>query len=153
MKISDQLNTIKTTLTQWASDNLVVVNIYSDLRHLWDAANQTSDKTILMLVYQGEQPMGDPATSDVTSRVKRKFAALLQRGRGFNSQRGDSVVTFVDVLEGAREELRAVPGISAEPPVCFDGIRPFFLAPELPIDAYLIEFSVESDIGQWNNPT
>jgi hypothetical protein len=152
MTISEQLALIKDGLADWASNHKGSVSITSDLRHMWKMAGTGSETTQLMLVYFGEQPMGDVDTRGVLGRVKRQFNALLVRGRGFSAERGDSVPDFTVIIEDARDTIRGLHGLSAEPPVEVDSIKPVFVQ-DAPTDSYLIEFSISTDIEQFDYRT
>ncbi len=149
MTISEQLELIKTGLSPWEAANKGGVAICSDMRHMWKMAATGSQTTLLMLVYQGETPMGDEDTRGVLGRVKRQFGALLVRGRGFSAERGDSVPDFTAIIEDARDTIRELHGLSAEPPVEVDSIKPVFVQ-DAPTDSYLIEFSISTDIEQFD---
>jgi hypothetical protein len=154
MKISDQLMTIENTLKLWVSPIGGVAFKVHDLRHMWEQAAAKSDKPRVMIAYAGESSMGDESVQGVLSRVKRKFAVLVTRGKGFTADRGATILDFADIVEDCREQCRGIAGISDEPPVDFAGIRPYYLSPEIPADAFLIEFWTSTDIGQWGpNPS
>lgn len=152
MTIAEQLSLIKDGMSLWAATNKGAVSIASDLRHMWKMAGTGSETTLLLLVYSGETPMGDADTRGILGRVKRNFAALLVRGRGFNSERGDSVPVFTAIIEDARDTIRGLQGLSAEPPVEVDSIKPVFVQ-DAPTDSYLIDFSISTDIEQFDYRT
>ncbi len=149
MTIAEQLTLIKDGLAEWEQAHKGTVSITSDLRHMWKMAGTGSETTQLMLVYFGEVPMGDVDTRGVLGRVKRQFNAMLVRGRGFSAERGDSIALFTAIIEDARDTIRGLHGLSAEPPVEVDSIKPIFVQ-DAPTDSYLIEFSISTDIEQFD---
>jgi hypothetical protein len=102
--------------------------------------------------YNGENSRGDFSVANRLHRVDRQWIVAVTRGRGWSSNRGDSLYKTVgnsdplyDVVEEVRELLRCMIGISEEFPIDFKRISPMN-AVNKALDAYAIEFSTANDI-------
>lgn len=152
MTIADQLLLIRAGLYQWATALGGMAQICSDMHHMWMQAWVKSDTPRLLICYVGEDIRGPFSIAAATHRVDRTFNVMITRGRGFNPARGDSLVQTVGdaeplfkLVEEVRELIRTMGGISEENPVDFKNVRSFPLG-EVIIDAYVIEFSVATDL-------
>lgn len=150
--VKDQLESMRYTLDTWAQQYNGKAFIASDLNHMWKVAWQSSSQLRIICVYMGEVIRGDFKIAAATGRVDREFNVMLTRGKGFNQERGDSLTKQVgnepplfDLVEEARDILRSLVDISAEAPVDYKGIRTMQMG-ELILDAYIVEFSVATDL-------
>ena len=159
--ISFQLNWIRDCLKNWAVTEGGTAEIAHDLSHMWRKAYDGSKAPKCIICCAGEDVRGPFETAAATSRVDRHFVILVTRGRGYSSVRGDTLTEqvgsarpFYELLEEARDIIRVLVFDTAvneaNPALCdpvdYRGIKPAVLDEET-LDAYLIEFSVGTQLG------
>lgn len=154
MSIAAQALVLRENLRSWAEERGGVAEVVANFRAMWEQASQSSQKPMLLVCFLGERVRGPFSTAAATYRVDRTWNVAVVRGRGFASNRGDTLTEAVgdapalfDVLEEIRDRIRTFKDISAEAPVDFKGIKPMQLG-SLVIDGYLIEFSTAHDLSQ-----
>jgi hypothetical protein len=152
MTIAEQMSALRDTLDPWANQNGGKAFVASDMVHLWEIAWAKPDSPRVIICYMGEDIRGDFSLAASLHRVDRQFSVMMTRGRGFNPDRGDSLTDqrgtarpLFDLVEEAREIIRAIIGISEELPVDYKGVRTVQLGDQI-IDAYMIEFSCATDL-------
>lgn len=157
--IKMQCQWIKEVLSDWAVNEGGVAEIVHDLNHLWTRAFIKSDVPRCLICFAGETIRGDFTIAAATSRVDRDFVVLVTRARGFTATRGDTLVEdyenqrpFYDLLEEARDLIRTLafdPSVTEAmdtDPIDYKGIKPA-LPEDTPLDAYMIEFSIGTQLG------
>lgn len=157
--ISFQCNWIKSVLSGWAKKEGGVAVIAHDLSSMWEIAFRTSQVPRCIITYAGEDIRGDFSIAAETSRVDRHFVVLVTRGRGATADRGVTLTEqyqnarpFYDLLEEARDLIRVLqfdPSVVeayGQNPVDYRGIKPA-LPEDVPMDAYMIEFSIGTQLG------
>ena len=130
-----------------------------DLNHMWELAFVTSKVPRCIITFAGEDIRGDFTIAAQTSRVDRHFLVLVTRARGYSANRGDTLTEqindsrpFYDLLEEARDLIRVLqfdPSVTEAmdgDPVDYRGIKPA-LPEDYPLDAYMIEFSIGTQLG------
>lgn len=160
MKVSDQANALRDLLEAWAQPMSGICSVVANFRAMWDQASQSSQKPMVLICYMGERVRGAFGTAAATHRVDQTWNAAVVRGRGFTSQRGDTLTTtvgnidpFLDHLEAVKDIIRNAEspditnGVSAEYPVDIKSVRPMQLG-NLVIDGYIIEFSTANDLNE-----
>lgn len=126
----------------------------SDPVQMWGFAFDASNKIKAVLCCVGEDVRGDFAEAAAMGRVDRHFQCLVSRGRSFTPQRGTGLVKYVQnapplfgLVREVRDIIRSQLGISLELPVDYRGFKSLPLEDNLIMDAYIIEFSLVSDLG------
>lgn len=132
--------------------------ICSDLAHAWKILYDSSQAFKILLFYAGESQRVNFPGGAITGRVDRKFNVIVSRGRSLSST--DRGLPLYDDNQNARplfdivDELRDLcRGFMFDPawterPVDYIGIRPFNVeGTGAIVDAYLIEFSVGTQLG------
>ncbi len=152
VSISNQANQIQTVLETWAQPKGGTAVVASNTTDAWVQSYQSSQKPLILISYLGEQSRGDFSVANRNHRVDRAWSVLVKRGRGFNANRGDSLIEtkfnaepFYDSVETVRELLRCMIGISEEIPIDYRAIRAKSQGSDI-IDAYEISFSTANDI-------
>lgn len=155
--VADQANAIRNNLDALAHQDGGKALVASDLAHMWAMAWVKSDSPRIIVCYTGEQVRGPFAIAAYTHRVDRSFIVMVTRGRGFNAERGDSLTATVGnarplftLAEESRDAIRAMLDISQEWPVDYKSMRNY-QAGEIALDAYIIEFSVATDLPELSN--
>lgn len=161
-----QANWIKQVLSGWAQSEGGIAQVAHDLNHMWELAFNTSKVPRCMICFVGEDIRGDFSIAAATSRVDRHYVVLVTRGKGYTANRGDTLTQdigearpFYDLLEEARDLIRvlqfdaSVTEADSGLPVDYHGIKPA-LPEDYPLDAYLIEFSIGTQLGvpEFNTP-
>ena len=154
-----QCNWIRDVLSGWAKAEGGIAQVAHDLSHMWELAFNTSQVPKCIITFAGEDIRGDFTTAAQTSRVDRHFIVLVTRGRGYSANRGDTLTEqinnarpFYDLLEEARDMVRVLqfdPSVTEAmdgDPVDYRGIKPA-LPEDYPLDAYMIEFSIGTQLG------
>ena len=151
ISISQQAGNILAVLQPYAQSSGGAAEVVSNLQMLWLQASMVTDRPRILVCYNGEQSRGDFSVANVNHRVDRQWIVAVTRGRGWNSNRGDSlyktvgkVDPFYDVVEEVRELLRTKSDISEEFPIDFKRISPMSSANKA-LDAYAVEFSTAND--------
>lgn len=152
MKISAQLEAIRDVLNAWAAPRGGIASITSNLKDLWSQAELSSQKPRILICYAGQKARGPFTRAAISGRVDRTFQVVVTRGRGFTSERGDTVSKsvgamdpFLDDLETVEDMIRNLPGVTEEPPVDYRATKQFSMG-TMPVDGYLIEFSTANDL-------
>lgn len=152
ISISQQASNILAVLQPYAQASGGTAEVVSNLQMLWLQASMATDRPRILVCYNGETSRGDFSVANVNHRVDRQWIVAVTRGRGWNSNRGDSlyktvgtVDPFYDVVEEVRELLRTKSDISEEFPIDYKRISPM-ISGNKALDSYGIEFSVASDI-------
>jgi hypothetical protein len=157
--ISFQCKWIRDVLSNWAKAEGGVAVIAHDLNSMWELAFNTSKVPRCIICFTGETIRGDADTAAYTSRVDRDYVVLITRGKGATANRGDTLTEqigdqrpFYDLLEEARDLIRVIqfdPSVTEAydtMPLDYKGIRPA-LPEDYPLDAYMIEFSIGTQLG------
>ena len=157
--ISMQCNWIRDVLKGWAVSEGGIAIIAHDISHMWELAFVTSKVPRCIITFAGEDIRGDFSIAAATSRVDRHFIVLVTRARGYTANRGDTLTEqindhrpFYDLLEEARDLIRVLqfdPSVTEAmdgDPVDYRGIKPA-LPEDFPLDAYMIEFSIGTQLG------
>lgn len=152
IKISQQAKNLQAVLQQYAAQRGGMAVVASNLKELWEQASISNDQPRILICYDGEVARGDFASRSALNRVDRSWKVAVIRGRGFSSERGDSLIygvvnapPFYDVVEDVRDQIRSILNISEEFPVEFMAIRPLSQGTMI-LDAYTIEFTTANDI-------
>lgn len=152
MTISQQAAAIQQVLQQWAEPKGGVASVVFDTYDMWETASKSSQKPRLLICYSGEELRGDFSVASVLHRVDRKWQVAVTRGRGFTVNRGDTLIApnqnaepFYDSLEGVRDLIRSMTGISEENPLDYRSVTPM-QSGDLIIDGYIVEFTTATDI-------
>jgi hypothetical protein len=125
------------------SGNVAVV---SNLLDLWNQSQQNSQSPMAFVCYMGETPWsGGGNVAAITHRVRREWVIRVKQGRGYTSNRGKTVLQFVDIVELVRDTIRAMFGVSEDYGVDFSGIKPVRLGDQV-IDCYDVAFSTMNDL-------
>lgn len=151
--INDQLCQIRDWLTIYAAPLGGSVAIVSNLLDLWNQSSQNSQFPTIYVMYNGESSRGSFGDIAPWHRVDRQWIVRVKRGRGYFSQRGDSLANssgtetpFVAIVEQVRDKLRCMLGISEElPTIDYKSIKPVRLG-DLVMDCFDIEFSTANDV-------
>lgn len=130
--------------------------VCADLVHLWANLWKQSQKTRILIMFNGEDIRGPFATASVLSRVDRKFLVVVSRGRSYNvTDRGAPLyegigneLPLFTVVEQVRDILRGIQWDTTwcENPDDYKGIIPFGTPPGIVIDALQIEFSIGTNL-------
>lgn len=151
--IAQQAGFIANGLDSWAGFNGGHCQIAFDEYEMWYVAGQQSQVPRLILCYAGEQARGDFSLAARLNRVDRQWKLAVTRGRVLTQDRGmdfvasnQNAVPFYDLVDGARDIVRAMVGVSVESPVDFKEITPMTIVPDVLINAYLISFSIAVDL-------
>ena len=107
----------------------------------------------ILICYNGEQSRGSFEQIARWHRVDRSWLVAVTKGRGYYSQRGDTLsnhlnveMPLFDVVENVRDVVRFMETISEETPMPdYRGIKPMQLG-NLVVDGYLIEITTANDI-------
>lgn len=155
MTISEQATNIVGVMQKWMQTVKGDVEVCYDLRQMWEVASQASDKVRVLITYGGEEIRGEFAQAAILGRVDRKWIVALVRGRGFNTTPGLALATsqqnapaFYDQLDTFRDILRSIyfdPNF-CENPVDFRNIRPIAYGDETPLNGYMVEFTVGTQL-------
>lgn len=150
--ISEQSAAIAYWIEQYIAPLRGVSVVASNLRDMWEQASQDNNKAIVYTVWTGDTGRGPGDIMRWTHRVDREWTTLVKRGRGFYSNRGDSLnqtkgneIPFYDIVEGVRDRIRQILSISEEGLVELRGIRPWQLGTQL-LDAYIITYVTANDM-------
>lgn len=118
----------------------------SNTREMWQLASNDSQKPIIYVCWGGEDPWSSNANiSAVTHRVNRSWILGVKQGRGFKSNRGESLKGFIPFVEQVRDTMRSMLGISEDFGNDYSGIKPWSQG-SLVIDGYLITFGTKNDL-------
>jgi len=154
MSIAIQLQSIQAALNDFVTGQGGVVQIASDVVHMWEMAYAASSKLRVIVVCLGEDIRGPFSEAAALHRVDRQFGVLVTRGRSFTTDRGLGLVSNVqtapplfDMVATVRDLIRAMLNISVEFPVDYKGFNSFPLSEKMIMDAYLINFSCAVDLG------
>ena len=153
LTISETLNAIVAQLQLWAQPLGGVATQVSNLRELWNEGSLNSQVPRVLVCFTGETARGDFAHVAAWHRVDREFTIAVTKGRGYYSNRGDSLsnanatpLPFEDAIEQVRDAWRCMLGISEEmPSIDYRDMRPMQLG-NLVVDGYLIRGTVAADI-------
>jgi len=152
MNISEQLETIREAIAEWAEPLGGKTYPVSNLKELWSQASLSSQKPSIFICYMGEKIRGPFGAAAIMGRVDRQWTVAVTRGRGFAANRGDTLTQtvgnadpFPDQVEEVRDIIRSLEGINMEGPIDYKGIKPMQLG-NLVVDGYLIEFSTDNDL-------
>ncbi len=146
--ISAQLNIIVNVLQTWAVQYNATVIPVSNVQDLWSQSSQTSQKPTVYVCFSGETPWSSNANiSALTHRTSREFIVRVKQGRGFTAVRGETVYSFVTIVEQVRDTIRSMLGISQDFGVDYAGTKYVRLGSQV-IDAYDLTFSVKADCPQ-----
>lgn len=97
-----------------------ISQVVDDEEMMWAQAYQSSQKLIVYVTWGGDVPYGTFNLAGITNRVTRQWIIGIKRGRGFTSSRGDTfskttnTPPFADVVDGIRNFVRAMIGISQD---------------------------------------
>jgi len=152
-QISATANFIVSVIANYASKTNGSVAVVSNLFDLWNQSSQDSQKPMWYVCYAGETPWSsDSNISALTHRVSRSWIVRVKQGRGFASNRGDTLSNpvgnaglFYNVVEHTRDLLRSMLGVSQDAGIDYEGIKPVRLGDQV-IDCYDISFSVKADM-------
>lgn len=151
--ISQQANFLQLALDAYANPLGGEAKVVSNLKDYWSQAKLSSQKPTILVCYQGDVARGPFEQANAWVRVDRQWSVAVIRGRGFTSNRGDTLnssqggqIPFYDVVEQVRELLRSLLGISEElPTIDFKSIKPMSMGSD-PLDGYEIQFSTANDL-------
>lgn len=168
--ISSMANYIAYQLNNWANAEkgiaVVAENLNEKVLPGWN--NCIGPKCLV--VYEGEEMWGDPATADLVGWAKRTFNIIVQRGkiladpRNSNLTKGYSASkSFYQLVEGARDTLRGMifPTNLVYNPVLYNGMTPGEQNEKNQwlLDSYIISISVlcqipriQSEPPEFGNP-
>jgi hypothetical protein len=164
LTIAETLNAIVANLSQWAAQYSGTAAGVSNLSELWNQSSINSQVPRILVCFTGEQSRGDFGNIAAWHRVDREFTIAVTKGRGYFSNRGDSLsnpnvveLPFLDALEQVRDQWRSMLGISEElPTIDYRQMRPMQMG-NLVVDGYLIIGTLAADIPfigtQPQNPT
>lgn len=144
---------IQQVLNAWATPLGGVASVCSNLRDMWNQASMDSTRPRLLIVWNGADSRGGFGVRNANHREDREWIVAVTRGRGFYSNRGDSLsqtkgneTPFYDVVETVRDLCRSILNISEElPTIDYKTIRPMQLG-NLVVDGYMIAFGTANDI-------
>ena len=151
--ISQEANLIQEALQEWVRPYGGQAHIVSNLKDLWNQAALNSQTPRILICYNGEQSRGSFEQIARWHRVDRSWLVAVTKGRGYYSQRGDTLsnhlnveMPLFDVVENVRDVVRFMETISEETPMPdYRGIKPMQLG-NLVVDGYLIEITTANDI-------
>jgi hypothetical protein len=152
MRTEDQLNAIKEVLQVYADPEQGGAFIASDPAMMWEMAYNATNKLRLILCCIGEAVRGDFSVAAALARVDREFVCMCTRGRSFDFRRNALSVTVQNtrpmfrVVAEVRDIIRSMLSISQELPVDYKGFKSFPLEKDWIADAYMIEFSLATDL-------
>jgi hypothetical protein len=154
MTVTQQAKIIEKVLNDWAQNRGGVASVVANIRDMWETAYKASDKPRILICFAGEQVREAFRIAAYLARVDRQWQVAVTRGRGFNQNRGSSLVDtiqnaepFYDSVETVRDMIRSITNVSVEDPLDYKGIRPM-QSGNLVIDGYIIEFSTASDLSR-----
>lgn len=152
MRISEQLNVIESALNAWATPKGGSASVVSNMADLWKQAELSSQKPRILICYVGRQRHGSFANGSILGVSNRTFNVAFTRGRGYASNRGDtltqtvgSIDPFYDDLEDAEKVLREIPGISQDVPVDWGGDKYMRSPSGMVVDGYMATISTMND--------
>jgi hypothetical protein len=141
-------------LSRYAQDQQGYAFIASDLEHAWRLAiSGNTQAPKFVVVFTGQEIRGDFAVAAINHRVDSHFSLIISRGRGFNLDRGQSLVAdnvnappLFEIVEGARDVIRSLWSQKfVESPVDFRGVNQWDTRPYI-TDAYNINFAIPCDL-------
>ena len=154
--LAEQAEILLLAYTPWAQKhNAGTAVIAPSLEDLWTIAFMENDRPNVVICYAGDEARGPFELRAATHRGDVTWRVGLFRGKGFDADRGLSLVestgnakAFFDELEEARDIARALTNLSGEPFVDYSATRPL----ETQTDkwgrlvlGYVIEFSAAMD--------
>jgi len=130
--IAEQAEILRQVYQLWATkNNAGTVVIAPSLADLWTIAFMENDRPNVVICYAGDEARGDFAIAAATHRGDVQFQIGLFRGKGFEADRGQSLVqdsgnaiAYLKLLEQARDLARSITNISVEPFVDYKGTEP-----------------------------
>lgn len=112
MTISEQLEQIRDSLTDWSADVKGRVEIAADAIHLLGLLAVSPGAPRVVVMFDSETKFG---SNEELGKVERKFMVVVSRGRGFTLNPADSVTVgsaggrpLYQLVEECREVLRAI---------------------------------------------
>lgn len=133
--------------------------ICSDLVHLWKKLFDNSSALKVLIMCNGEDIRGPFGTAAILSRVDRKFLIVVSRGRSINvldratalvDDDGPTGKSLFQYVEDVRDLARAAVFDEnwCERPSDYKGFMPFATPPGMVIDAYQIDISIGTQLGE-----
>jgi hypothetical protein len=157
--IAEQAEILRQSYEAWAVKNFSGTAVIApSLDDLWTIGFMENDRPNVVVCYVGDEARGPFETAAATHRGDVTFHVGLFRGKGFEADRGQSLVTdsgnakaFLDQLEDARDIARALTNISVEKFVDYKATRPLEAVTDKwgkLILGYVIELSNAMDYPQ-----
>jgi len=151
--ISQTANLIQDALQDWARPYGGVASIASNLKDLWNQASMNSQTPRILICFNGETARGSFEQISRWHRVDRSWIIAVTKGRGYYSNRGDSLsngmsveMPLFDAVENVRDVVRFLTTISEETPSPdYRNTKPMQLG-NLIVDGYTIEITTANDI-------
>lgn len=151
--ISQEANLIQEELQTWVRQYGGTAAVVSNLKELWNQASMNSQVPRILICYNGESSRGTFSQISTWHRVDRSWLIAVTKGRGYYSNRGDSLsnglnveMPLFDAVENVRDVVRFMQNISEETPSPdYRSTKPMQMG-NLVIDGYLIEITTANDI-------
>lgn len=130
--IAEQAEILLQAYSTWVkANNSGTAIIASSIEDLWTIAFMENDRPNVVICYAGDEARGPFETAAATHRGDVSWQIGLFRGKGFDADRGQSLVTdsgnakaFLNQLEEARDIARSLTNISMEKFVDYKATRP-----------------------------
>jgi hypothetical protein len=159
--IASQAVFIASTLDNFVKQDAGKAVVVADSRELWEQASRNTQSLLVYVYFAGETPWSsNPNIAATTQRVSRKWQVFVQRGIGYQSDRGITMAQgapsgprpFLQVLEGIRDTIRGMLGVSEDLCIDLSAIKPVQIGkPGDGMVAYLIEFSTKNTLQNYNS--
>lgn len=159
MTLAEQAEILLESFLPWAvKNNNGTAIIAPSIEDLWTIGFMENDRPNVVICYAGDEARGPFEIAAATHRGDVSWQVALFRGKGFEADRGQSLVVdsgnakaYLNQLEEARDIARAINNMSVEKCVDYKATRPL----ETQTDkwgrlvlGYVIEFSNAMDYPQ-----